>query len=131
MGGFSTVAGGGPIQVFKTTRTTDFSTTSTTDVLVISMSITLNAKSNLLVILQPFQFHAYNYDAYHTIKLDGTDIASAKSGANVKYSGAIVGLALGVGAGSHTLEFYTRISDSLGASYVYQPIVLTAIAIPA
>jgi hypothetical protein len=131
VGGFSTVGAGGGIWVFKTTRTTDFSTTSTTPVLVMSMTITLNVKSNLLILLQAFVLYAYNYGGYHAIYLDGAEIRKVRNASGVYGFAAIAALATDVSPGSHTIEYYAWETNSLGTIYAYQPIDLIAIAIPA
>jgi hypothetical protein len=133
VGGFSTVGDVGGIQVFKTTRTTDFSTTSTTWVSVFSMTFNLLAKSNLLIYVQPKTFAPYGYNNYQFV-LDGSSLRNYRASSHTSYSSypanPLMATALNIAAGQHTIDFQMYVESTTLPSYVYSPIDLVVIAFP-
>ena len=133
MGGFSTVGAGGGIQVFKTTRTTDFSTTSSTWVSVVSMTFNLLARSNLLIYVQPKTFAPYGYNNYQFV-LDGSSLMVYRASSHVSYpsyhANPLMAVAPNIAAGQHTIDFQMYVESTTSSSIVRSPIDLVVIAFP-
>jgi hypothetical protein len=133
LGGFSSI-GAEPPDVIVFTGIAGGSTTSSTPVLLFSRTITLKAKSHIIIMVVPVDVLAGGSGTSFGMKinLDGADLNTfgVSGGTGYIYPTTLSSVALNIGAGNHTINFYYWGSGSL-KTQVDGPITLIVLAIPA